>query len=72
MQHYSALTPLLRLEKEGQIKSALRCYQEALADDPESETAKTKVELLKAVLLKQVCLPVCSLSEFVVNKNTCI
>ena len=66
------LTPCLRLEREGQIKPALRCYQEALADDPESDSAKTKVELLKAVLQKQVCFFICLpfLQYFVSNRNT--
>lgn len=37
------------------MKGALRCYREALADSPDSEPAKTRAELLTAVIEKQVC-----------------
>ena len=44
-----------RLERQGEFKVALRCYREALADNPESEPAKTRAGLLTAALEKKVC-----------------
>uniref|UniRef100_A0A1X7VPS5 S1 motif domain-containing protein n=1 Tax=Amphimedon queenslandica TaxID=400682 RepID=A0A1X7VPS5_AMPQE len=41
------------LERQGEFKVALRCYREALADNPESEPAKTRAALLTAALEKK-------------------
>ena len=45
-----------RLEKLGKLKSALRCYREALADNPSTEPAKSRAALLTSILEKKVCL----------------
>ena len=52
---WSSLSFSHRLEKEGKLQQAMRCYREALADDPKEETAKTRLGLLTAALEKQVC-----------------
>ena len=44
-----------RLEREGDIKGALRCYREALADNPQAEPAKTRSAILTTALEKKVC-----------------
>ena len=48
-------SPSPRLEGKGQIDTAMRCYREALADNPEEETAKMRLGLLMAAKEKQVC-----------------
>ena len=44
-----------RFERKGEIKQALHCYREALADNPSSEPAKSRASILTAVLEKKVC-----------------
>ena len=46
----------LRLEEQGKLESALHCYKEALADNPKSEVAKSRLEFITTVLERQVCL----------------
>ena len=46
---------IYRLERQGEFKVALCCYREALADNPDSEPAKTRAGLLTAALEKKVC-----------------
>jgi len=48
-----------RLEKLGNVDGAMRCYREALADSPEEETARTRLDILTAAAEKKVCLSVC-------------
>lgn len=38
---------------------AMRCYREALADNPEEETARVRLDILTAAAEKQVCVCVC-------------
>ena len=47
---------IFRLESERDLKKALRCYREALADDPSTQPAKTRAEYIISVLEKKVCL----------------
>lgn len=65
------LSCLCRLEEQGRLERALVCYQEALADDPAQEAAKTKLEKLRKVLEKKVssyengcCVPIESWLSF--------
>ena len=50
----SNLTHFPRLERKGDVDRAMKCYREALADDPEEETAKARLGILTAALEKQV------------------
>ncbi|XP_064382793.1 tetratricopeptide repeat protein 14-like isoform X5 [Halichondria panicea] len=43
------------LEKSGRIEEAMRCYKEALADDPHQSMARQRLQLLTAITEKQVC-----------------
>ena len=38
---------------------AMRCYCEALADNPEEETARVRLDILTAAAEKQVCVCLC-------------
>ncbi len=44
-----------RLEKSGRNEEAMRCYREALADDPHQDLARQRLQLLTAITEKQVC-----------------
>ena len=44
-----------RLEEEGNMDGAMRCYREALADNPEEETARVRLDILTTAAEKQVC-----------------
>lgn len=48
-----------RLEKEGNMDRAMRCYREALADNPEEDTARVRLDILTAAAEKQVCVCEC-------------
>lgn len=37
------------------MQEAMRCYKEALADDPSQTTARQRLEVLTAIMEKQVC-----------------
>ncbi|XP_064382794.1 tetratricopeptide repeat protein 14-like isoform X6 [Halichondria panicea] len=41
------------LEKSGRIEEAMRCYKEALADDPHQSMARQRLQLLTAITEKQ-------------------
>lgn len=43
-----------QLQREGSVEAAMRCYREALADDPSQTTAREGLALLTAALEKQV------------------
>lgn len=43
-----------RLEREGKLEAAAACYREALADDPEQEAARTRLNIIVTALEKQV------------------
>lgn len=58
-----------RLEEAGEIHAAVKCYQEALADDPDLESPKRRLHYLEAqvfckvdyncMLILRVCLKNC-------------
>ena len=43
-----------RLEREGKLEAAVKCYREALADEPNQETAKSRMKIITVALEKQV------------------
>jgi len=43
-----------RLEEAGEIHAAVRCYQEALADDPDLESPKRRLHYLEAQVFCRV------------------
>ena len=43
-----------RLEREGKLEAALKCYREALADNPHQETARERLKIITTALEKQV------------------
>jgi tetratricopeptide (TPR) repeat protein len=45
-----------KLERNGELKLALRCYREALADNPNYEPARSRARVLKFALELKVCL----------------
>lgn len=51
-----------RLEREGQLEAAVKCYREALADDPHQETARERLRIITTALEKQVGAPLCTVA----------
>ena len=43
-----------RLERRGNLEAATRCYREALADDPQEETARLRLEIITTAMEKKV------------------
>ena len=51
-----------RLEREGKLEAAMKCYREALADDPHQVTARERLKVITVALEMQVEVQLCTVA----------